>query len=235
MANILNTRPAHQAIMLTHALQKKNHRVIELPLMTIDFISCDFASVIHADCIIFLSSNAVMAFFEKQAELIPTLQKKIIIAIGTGTQKTLQEKGFHHVLIPTQFDSAGILQLPILQSIHHKKIAIICGENAKSVLSTVLAERGAIINVITCYKRVPIQYDANRVIQNNKDIDTIICTSHDNLLLLIQLFSSHREWLLSKTICVISTEMKKTAEKTGCHRVLLADNATDNAVVSACC
>lgn len=235
MANILNTRPAHQAAALTQALQKKNHCVIELPLMTMDIITCDATPAIDSDVIIFLSSNAVTAFFSQHQHLISILQKKTLIAIGTGTQKTLRKMGFNHIIIPQNFNSDGILQLPELQSIRHARIIIICGENSKSILPTVLAERGAIINVITCYRRKPITHDANTVFQRIQSIDTIICTSHENLLLLIQLFSSHREWLLSKSICVISMEMKNTAQKAGFRFIVLADNATDSAIVSACC
>ncbi len=229
---VLNTRPKHQADSLNHLIENKGGVVFNLPVFEIQPVQFPVENTDKFDCLIFLSTNAVANFFQKH-----TPQGECIIAIGPATKFALEEQGVRDVICPSQFNSEGILLLPEMQSIKNKKIAIICGENSKSLLPDALKKRGAEIKSIICYRRNPVAYDMNIVFKTitDSDINCIVSTSLESYFALLLLFKNpkHRAWLLKNTICVISDEMKQQATKDGFSRVIQANNATSEAIVAA--
>ncbi len=119
----------------------------------------------------------------------------------------------------------------------NKKIAIISGENPKPLLKKELSARGAIISSIVCYRRKVINYNMAVIFPQlaQAKINTVICTSHEMFLQLINLLKdpAHFAWLLNKKLCVINPKMKADALALGFTSVVLADNATDEAIVVA--
>lgn len=229
---VLNTRPAHQADSLTRLIENKGGFVFNLPVFEIQPVNVNTENLDEFDYIIFLSANAVMNFFKGQFQNLTR-----IIAIGPATQSALEKIGIENIILPSQFNSDGILSLPEMQSVKNKKIAIICGEHSKSLLPDTLRKRGAEIKFIVCYRRNPIAYDMNMLFKKITDskINCIVSTSLESYFALLLLFKNpvHRAWLLKKTICVISDEMKQQATHDGFAHVIQADNATNDAIMAA--
>lgn len=227
---VLNTRPAHQAASLTRLIENKGGFVFNLPVFEIQAVPFDADNADEFDYLIFLSTNAVIHYFQKC-----TRQGARIIAIGTATKLALEKQGVRDVICPSQFNSDGILSLPEMQSVKNKKIVIICGENSKSILLNALRKRGAKAKSIICYRRHSIAYDMHIIFQKIIDshIDYIISTSLESYFALLTLFENpdRRAWLLKKTICVISDEMKQQAINDGFLDVIQAKNAIDEAIV----
>lgn len=236
MLSILNTRPKHQATNLTQQIQRLGGTVFHLPLMQIEPIVFSPVKLTNVDYVIWTSANAVACFFKGRPTIIDTFSCTVI-AIGSATKAALA----HHIttipLCPSQFSSEGILSMPELQQINNKKIVIISGENPKSLLNNALQKRGAIVETIFCYQRKKIEYDLSTLFPEilRANINVIVCTSGDNFSHLIHLFQQpdHKNWLLSKTLCVVNAAMKQNALALGFQSILQAENATDESILAA--
>lgn len=228
---VLNTRPAHQANSLTRLIEDKGGFVFNLPVFDIHPVKVNTENLNEFDCIIFLSANAVMHFLKEKVQ-----NPARMIAIGPATQFALEKMGIENIILPSQFSSDGILSLREMQSVKNKKIAIVCGEHSKSLLPDTLKKRGAEIKSIVCYRRNPIAYDMDIIFKKitDSDINCIVSTSLESYFALLLLFKNplHRAWLLKKTICVISDEMRQQATADGFARVIQADNATNDAIMA---
>ena len=231
--NILNTRPEHQSSHLIKLLEGMGATIAHLPVITIRPTPFHTENTNHFDHLIFLSANAVNCFFDK----VSHPHHRSIICIGPATKKALEKFNIRNIILPVQFNSEGILALPLLQNINNQTIALICGENPKPLLQQTLQQRGAQIKLITCYRRVPAAYHMKIIfpeLQSQK-IDMIISASLESLTALTALFHKpeYHSWLHSKTLCVISEKMKAVATKSGFRSVIIAENATDEAIVVA--
>ncbi len=237
---ILNTRPAHQAKNLSRLMLESGGTVFHLPLMTIEPIAFEPIKLDDFDVVIFLSVNSCQArlpclvFQKKGTEGAPGTK---IIAIGPATQNALIARGFQNVICPDTFSSEGILEMPLLRDCRDLSIALICGENPKSLLKNNLMARGARVKTLFCYRRKPIIYDMDIIFPQlvKQEINCIVVTSLENFACLMHLFerSSYRAWILDKQLCVINEAMKIEALTAGFQRVIRAENATDTAIQHA--
>lgn len=217
-------------------LKKAGHRVIHLPVIDITPIAFSSPKLSEITHLIFLSANAVSCFFSQISTI--DFRNQAIIAIGPATQQAIEKYGISNAIIPNQFSSQGILDLDCFSDPSQHTILIISGENAKPLLAKTLALRGARVIKLSCYQRTCIKYDMDTTLPQleKTGVDTLISTSHDSLNCLFQLFSNvnQRQWLLTKTLCVISQEMTDFAKSIGFHQIIQADNATTEAIVAAC-
>lgn len=234
---ILVTRPAHQAKSLCAKLQKLGAHVIQMPTIEIkpiskqDELKTIITHLSDYDIAIFVSANAVRA-------VATYLQKPSththIIPIGTGTAKVLREHGIRVDLIPDEFNSHGLLAMPILKHPKDKNMVIFCGENSKPTLSTTLVKRGAFVTQAICYRRVKPQVDLQATLSQLKQthIDLIISTSNESLMNLIALFDNADTWLQAQQFLVISAKMAEKMVSLAIQKpALVAANATDEAIL----
>lgn len=228
--HVLNTRPAHQSESLTQLIKAKGSLVYHLPVFEIQPIQINAENIGEYDYIIFLSANAVVNYFNQKEN-----KHAHVIAIGPATKLALEKMHIKDVMLPVDFSSDGILSMPEMQAVNNKKIAIISGEKSKSILPDTLKKRGAEVRSIICYRRNAIKYDMAVTFKKLKEfnVDYIISTSMESYLALLALFdrSEYRTWLLKKTICVISDEMRRRVIADGFLNVIQAKNATDEAIV----
>lgn len=229
--SVLITRPSHQAENLSALITLAGGSIFHLPVFEIQALSFHSINIDTFDYCIFLSANAVTHFFSRVTK---SNFHTTFISIGNATQRALLDLGIDNILCPKQLSSEGILALPELHNIDKKNIVIICGENPKPLLQKILSERGAHVHTIFCYRRKNCVYDMEKIFQQlvEKNIDVVVCSSTGSFLQLNALFDApaHHTWLLQKTLCVISDAMKNLAIKKGFQSVIVADNATDEAV-----
>lgn len=220
---IILTRPQGQNEGLQKKLEALNFATRIFPLLQIEKIS---ARALSQDCdfAIFTSSNAVKYF--------PQRIKIPVFAVGSGTQTALAKKNIV-ATIPEQFSSEGLLDLPELQNIQNKKIAIICGENPRLLLAETLEQRGAQVETIFCYRRLLTDYTRAEIEQICAlDPVWIIVTSAESLANLLRIFTSHTDWLYRQQLFVSSLGLKAEVERLGFQLPpMLAKNASDEAFV----
>jgi uroporphyrinogen-III synthase len=158
---IVVTRPAQQAAALLEALRAVDAEPLFFPV--IEIVPLTDVSPLHAladklsdyDFAFFVSANAV----EQTLAIIPRGSWPAslrIVTVGPGSARALQSHGFDNVMLPaSQFDSEGVLDLPALQTqaVAGKRVLILRGNGGRELLAQGLIERGARVDVQTCYQR----------------------------------------------------------------------------------
>ena len=229
----VNTRPTHQAETLNQLLASAGVKTINFPTLKINAINATKTKSICQrlnmfDIAIFNSANAAHCSQAYWPALFPI---SIVIAIGPGTEKTLNEYGINHTILPEHYSSQGILALPELGSAQNKNIIIFCGQQSKPLLYKTLIERKATVTRCECYRRAcPEPDESVLALLNSKKIDGIISTSQESLLNLNTLLKNHAA-IKKTTLIVISPEMKMLAKAQGWHKIFIAPNASNEAIL----
>jgi uroporphyrinogen-III synthase len=77
-------------------------------------------------------------------------------AIGPGTAQALQSEGVAEVMVaPEGHDSEALAGLQAVQHVAGKRVVLIRGVGGREFLAEVLRGRGAQLQVIECYRRLP--------------------------------------------------------------------------------
>jgi uroporphyrinogen-III synthase len=233
---ILITRPQHQAQPLCAAIQDVGGQCILFPTLEIadpvdkTLLQQIISKISDFDIVIFTSANAVL----KTAPLLSILPSNLqIAAIGPATANALQQINITvHLVSPPPFNSEALLSLPSLKNSKGKKVLIITGENARSLLFTSLKQRGALVTVATSYRRILPDINSSKLQQiQQQPIDIIISTSVENLQNLVKIFAYAKEWLLAIPLLVVSDRVQIQAAELGFKKIIQAENASDKAVL----
>lgn len=239
--NILVTRPAPSAASLCAAIEAKGNTAYSFPTIAITPIETqqteeEISVLDQFDWLIFISPQSVLtseAIIKKYWQKLP--EQVRIAAVGVGTANTLKKAKLHVDVFPQEnWNSEGLLALPEFQDLTNKKIAVFKGEGGRDYLALTLKERGAdVVSIITYRRDLASQQPApvNQLIQNNQ-INLIVTTSVDGLKNLKILFQDVWGQLKNIPLIVISKRMQDAANELGFQNILLAQNASDNAILS---
>ena len=230
---VLVTRPKHQAGELCELIHKQGGKTIIFPTIEItdspdkNKMINHIRNITHFDIAIFVSANAVhqVASYWPQKPL-----KLSIFAIGPGTAKALSSYGISSYEIPKTFNSEGLLDLSSLKDIVGQKVVIFMGKDGRQLLSDTLSHRGAKVTTVICYQR---QCPKKRL-SKSLDVNIIVSTSSESLRNLLAMTDKHvLSWLLKTPLLVISQNMLQTAKELGFQKLIMADNASNEAVLKA--
>ena len=154
---VIVTRPARQAAGFARKLAALDAAPIVFPAIVIlppaDRTALDraHASLSEYAAAVFVSANAV-EYGAPDAARWP--RQVPAFAPGPGTAEALADVGILNVRIPlTTYDSEGLLALSQLADVRGRRIAIFRGEGGREILGTTLAERGAQVDYVECYRR----------------------------------------------------------------------------------
>jgi uroporphyrinogen-III synthase len=156
---ILNPRLPEQAVAWTLALQAHGADVIELPLLALQprpMSQDDKAKLLDLDryhACVFVSANAARLGLNNVADYWPQWPYGVTaFAVGQATATPLQDAAIK-VLLPTSADSEGLLAMAELQAqqIDGKRVLLFRGSQGRELLTQVLTERGAIVDVLALY------------------------------------------------------------------------------------
>ncbi len=241
---VLVTRPIAQAEKLCQRITQHDGNAIALPTVMITPIEPDtdlkqtIQTLDEIDFLIFVSPNAVTMTAPLIHDLWPQLPPQLTcIALGPGTRDALLQHNFSVVLMPeAPFNSESVLKLTQLQppQIHGKKVIIVCAPDGRNLLVEQLSARGAEVKCSYAYRRMLPQYDPALVRQYfTTGIDVILCTSVSCMQNLQKLVAPDLHSVLYQTpILVISRRMVTVAAELGYSKVLLADGASDDAIIA---
>lgn len=209
-----------------------------IPVADQDKLIADIKNLERTDIAIFISPNAVYYVLPLIQQLWPQMPPHLQIAVpGTGTYDALSKFNFHSAIYPQdQFNTEGLLELPLLQNVKQKHIIIFKGLGGRELLTQSLQQRGAIVTEVIAYQRVCPQIDPTSFLTTwqKQGIDIIICTSENSLQNLIQLVgTTELSWLQQQLLLLSSPRLISIANNLGFHRQhLLAKNATDEALLA---
>lgn len=159
---VLVTRPEHQARRLCQLISERGGEAIPFATILIEDLSDTetvrqaVASLDSTDLAIFASANAVRYGLAaiRRAGALP--RRLPVFAVGPATGAALASEGMEQVHVPAEgADSEALLDLPELRQVEGRSIAIFSGEGGRPTLRETLAQRGASVTVVPCYRRRP--------------------------------------------------------------------------------
>ena len=242
---ILLTRPEQQQASLRAAIEQIGGTAESLPLLTIEAID-DADAIQHArslvqdldryHIIIFISSNAVKFGGDLIQDFWPQFPVGIqVIAIGETTARGASTRFACTVIRPSRgSNSEAVLALPELDQLQDKRVAIVRGQGGRELLASTLRERGARVDYIEVYRRMPAPVDTGDVKDKlvGQPCDAITVHSGESLDRLISLSADNIDKVTLIPLAVPSPRVATQAREAGFKVVLNADGADDSAMVT---
>ena len=233
--SVLVTRPATQAQSLCARISASGGEAVAFPVMAIEPVAVTTPSG-SFDTIIFTSVNAV---HHGLANVDRTSAR--IAAIGKATAAALQSaKITVDSIAPPPHTSESLLAMPEFADVANKRILIVRGTGGRDVLRAELSERGATVELLDVYRRVPIKpTDAEIAALEDRwqsnGIDAVTLTSVEILECLLAALTARGHKLLMRSPFVAVSERIAAAARvqglTG--HCMLARAADDDSIVGA--
>nr|MBP6683708.1 uroporphyrinogen-III synthase [Halioglobus sp.] len=241
---VLVTRPAGQGDELCAALEGAGFSVHSLPLLQLlPLAELDpvqrqrVLDLDHFSHIIFVSGNAVrlgMAWIEACWPQLPLGLHWY--AVGEATAGELSAHGVSVLSPATEMTSEGLLALPQLQAVAGQRVLIVKGEGGRATLADSLGRRGARVEELACYRRIPPDLASGELAQKLSQwaIGVVLISSGEGLANLLALLSPAETTKFADiTLLVPSPRVAQMARAAGFSRVITAENASDSAMLRA--
>lgn len=240
---VLVTRPEHQADSLCELIEQHGGIAIRCPVLVIaeprDWSPAlaIFDRLTDYDLALFTSTNAVdraWPLIQERGGFPPRLD---IAAIGQATARALERHGITRCLRPEQgFTSEALLELPRLQWVAGQHIVIIRGEGGREWLTDELTASGARVDYAEVYRRELPNIDTAWLLTRwaAGDIGAVVITSTESLRNLFDMLKTDGQDDLRDTpLVVVSARVRQTAVEHGCRHLLLARDASNEAILAA--
>lgn len=234
---VLVTRPIELAKQLARRIEQLGAHSIIYPVISIEAPDNSaqrdkrLQQLEDFDIAIFISPTAVTKTFERIKRLPASLQ---VAAIGSSTEKTLEQ---HKVVVsikPEGHNSEALLCHVQLQAeqIKGKSIVVFRGTGGREQLGNTLQSRGAKIYYAEMYRRVR-PHDTASLTDNELDTISIIAVSSNQGLQNLFDLTTNTALLCQKPLLVPGDRGEQLAKTLGFPKVIQADNATDDACITA--
>ena len=241
---VLVTRPAGQGDVLCQGINARGFSAHQLPLLALEPLSqlpaTERSRVLALDefqHIIFISANAVrfgMAVIEDYWPQLPLGLNWY--AVGDGTARALAAFGVTAQTPGPDMTSEGLLALPDLLGCGGERVLLVKGEGGRDALAGELAARGARVETLACYRRVPpaLARGDFAAALARWDIGLIMISSGEGLANMLALLSPEETSKLKDIKLLLpSARVAEAAAAAGFRQCLVAGNASDNAMLRA--
>jgi len=244
MADVLVTRPAGQAAQLCAGVAAAGHAPHHLPLLEVQPLDqpspgqrqqlLDLDLYQH---VIFVSGNAVRVGMHWIESCWPQLPLGIHwYAVGDATAVLLGSHGIRALTPAGAMTSEGLLALPSLHGIADQRVLIVKGEGGRQALAAELGERGARVDELACYRRSRPALAPGELADNLRQwhIALVMISSGEGLANMLALLSpTETSKFVGITLLVPSPRVAELARAAGFRRVMIAENASDSAMLRA--
>jgi uroporphyrinogen-III synthase len=238
---ILVTRPREHAARLAQSIREAGGEPILFPAIEIappsdaQALSRVVARLDEFDLAIFISETAVARGCEAVSAARAWPEALRVAAVGGGTARALERRGFRNVVAPTErADSEALAALPELRDLRAKVIVIFRGEGGREWLRNELAARGARIEYAECYRRLPpatADRDVLLARWQSGDIDAVSITSSEGLANLFELLGSSGQARLRATpVFVPHPRIAESARELGIGSIVVTGRGEEAAV-----
>lgn len=178
-ATVWLTRPIAGAEAWRAAFETAGAEVLIEPLLVIEAPDDEADAVAGlaraetADVVIASSANAIAG----AARLYPdwTPQGRLL-AVGEATATALADYSSRPVATPERSDTEGLLAMPALRDIAGCRVALLAGHGGREALAQALAARGAQLDKIALYRRMPARIERARL-ERLLTADAVVVTS----------------------------------------------------------
>jgi len=237
-ARILATRPEPLIGGLVRKLTAANFEAVPLPLLEIRPIDIHAEAagvarqlILNLDLftkVIFISRNAARIGSDLIDQYWPQFPVGVDwFAIGAGTAAELAKFGIE-AQVNAGLDSESLLAAPQLQDLAEQRILIVKGVGGRDLLAQTLEARGAKVDSLEVYDRVPCRYTNDELLTRlNGPIDAALISSGEALLAYTQL-----ERPVSDLILVPSERVADQARALDLTDIIVAQGASDEAMIA---
>ena len=234
----LVVRPAAQANQLVQMLHQLGHAPLCCPLLETR-PGCDLPHLgdmlQEADLVIAVSMHAVHFahyFLLQTGQTWPHID---YFAVGQASADAFAEAGIQ-ALCPADPRSEGLLALPALQGVSGRRVLILRGNDGRDLIARTLASCGALVHYCATYERHYPELDGDALTRHWQaaGLDSLLITSGELLQRLLALVPGpQRPWLYDRLLVVPSPRVAEMAEGTGFTRIVIAQGASNQALVAA--
>lgn len=234
---IVVTRPAAQSVALAAAIEAQGATTFLFPLLEISPLQDvapleDIARRLDEfDFACFVSPNAV------DHALAVVLRRRgwpaqlPAVTVGTSSEAALARNGIKRVIAPRErFDSEALLALPALAAdqVAGRRAVIFRGDGGRELLGDTLAERGATVEYVACYRRSRPIADARDLVDLARSgrLDAVTLTSSESVGNLIDMLGTDAAEVLARTtLFVPHARIGERARELGAPNVVLTGPA----------
>ncbi len=234
----LVVRPAAQANQLVQMLRQLGHAPLCCPLLETR-PGCDLPHLgemlREADLVIAVSMHAVHFahyFLLQTGQTWPHID---YFAVGQASADAFAEAGIQ-ALCPADPRSEGLLALPALQGVSGRRVLILRGNDGRDLIARTLASRGALVHYCATYERHYPDLDGDALTRHWQaaGLDSLLITSGELLQRLLALVPGPQHpWLYGRLLVVPSPRVAEMAEGAGFTRIVIAQGASNQALVAA--
>jgi uroporphyrinogen III methyltransferase/synthase len=155
----LVTRPQGQSENLATLLRDAGAEPLLAPMITIGDANdpapfeAALGRLADFDLAVFISPTALDQIGARVANWPAELP---VAVIGPTSKERAEQLGMAEVIVPdARYDSEGLLEHPALQQMVGKRVLLFRGNGGRELLAETLAARGATIEVVEAYRRLP--------------------------------------------------------------------------------
>lgn len=234
----LVVRPAAQANQLVQMLRQLGHAPLCCPLLETR-PGCDLPHLgdmlREADLVIAVSMHAVHFahyFLLQTGQTWPHID---YFAVGQASADAFAEAGIQ-ALCPADPRSEGLLALPALQGVSGRRVLILRSNDGRDLIARTLASRGALVHYCATYERHYPDLDGDALTRHWQaaGLDSLLITSGELLQRLLALVPGPQHpWLYDRLLVVPSPRVAEMAEGAGFTRIVIAQGASNQALVAA--
>lgn len=235
---VLITRPSGREKHLRGLIEKAGAQVIHYPVIEIQPpTELDIEQLVllreqlHSFTMaIFISPTAV----EQSQIYFPALPEHFtIVSIGSKTTEALKQQNLHVDIEASQHNTESLLQDPAFQmpKIQGQRILIFRGNGGRALLGDTLIRRGAQVRYVETYQRELPPHPPLTESQIST-LDAITISSNEGLDNLVTLMEDP-SLLIDTPLVVPSPRTQTLARQHGFKKIILAQNATDEAAISS--
>lgn len=235
---VLSLRPRGQHAGLRKTCTRYGARLVAISTLAIHPITDAAArqtlrEALAADCVLFTSPNAVTAAAQLAPLHAQTTQHWI--AVGEGTRRALQRHGID-AIAPSRMDSEGLLALPQLRGVAHRRAGLITAPGGRGVLEPTLRERGANVIRANVYQRTAIALTARQRARLHDTLQqpqrvALALSSGEALQALLQ--QAPPSALKQVLVLAASARLAQQAREAGFTRIATASSARPAALLHA--
>jgi len=206
--HIVVTRPAAQAGTLADLITARGGHPIVFPVLEIADV--EDAAALNAlvdrldkfDLAIFVSPNAVDHAMRAVAARRTWPAALAAATVGGASERALRRHGIAEVIAPGErFDSEALLELLPAARVAGRRVVIFRGDGGRELLADTLAERGATVEYVACYRRRRPDADARPLLDawSRDALDAVTVSSSEGLANFLAMIGAAGQARLART------------------------------------
>jgi uroporphyrinogen III methyltransferase/synthase len=243
---VLITRARHQVDPFRRELVDMGAAVVEIPTLEVKPMPTDervrkaIAALGHTALVIFASANAVDIFFRMLVETgadARALHASKLCAIGQETAEMLQNHGLRPELVTSEYTAEGLAKALEGWEMEGMRVLVPRAEVARDALPSLLAMRGAEVQILPVYQAVCPAPAAPALLRlfGAEGVDMITFTSSSTVANFVRAFPEDKlpAMLGDAEIACMGPVTADTARKLGLRVDIVAREYTTHGLVQA--